>query len=212
MMPEPSDLELNKAAATAALTPAARHLHRAVLTAFVETGRAPTRADLARIADRSGIVAADALTELAERDVIAFDADGEIRAAYPFSPTPTAIRVSWDSDRAVHAMCAVDALGISAMLDRPVTIVAAEPGTNATVTVHVNRDEARWIPESAVVFAGTVNDRCCPSVDSTCGHINFFTSTEAATVWAAEHPEISGVVLNQTDALACGVAEFGSLM
>ncbi len=84
-MTEPSNLELNKAAATPALTSPARHLHRAVLTAFVETGRAPSEADLVRIAGRDGN-AADALTELAERDVVAFDADGEIRAAYPFSP------------------------------------------------------------------------------------------------------------------------------
>lgn len=204
--------ELNKAAATAALTAAARRLHLAVLTTFAETGRAPTRTELVRIADSQDIVATTALSELAERDVVAFDEHGEIRAAYPFSPTPTTIRVSWDDAHSVHAMCAVDALGMSAMLDQPVTIVAAEPATNATITVHVNRDEARWTPESAVVFAGTVNNRCCPSVDSTCGHINFFTSTEAATAWLADHPEVTGVVLNQTDSLACGVSEFGPLM
>ena len=64
--------------------------------------------------------------ELAGRDVIAFDADGEIRAAYPFSPTPTPIQVSWEGGPAAYAMCAIDALGISAMLGRPVTITAAE--------------------------------------------------------------------------------------
>lgn len=208
----PMAVELNKAVATAALSEAARHLHLAVLTAFVETGRAPTRAGLVHIGDRDGIAVSDALTELAERDVVAFDDAGEIRAAYPFSPIPTAIRVSWDDDRAVYAMCAVDALGISAMLDQPVTILATEPGSNATVTVHVDRDQARWIPESAVVFAGALNERCCPSVDSTCGQINFFSSVEAARTWAAGHPDVTGVVLNQADALAFGVAEFGALL
>lgn len=209
---EPAAVELNKATATAALSEAARHLHRAVLTAFAETGSAPTRADLVRIADRDGIAAADALTELAERDVVAFDDAGELRAAYPFSPNPTAIRVSWDGGPAVYAMCAVDALGISAMLDRAVTILATEPGSDATITVHVDRDQARWIPESAVVFAGAINERCCPSVDNTCGHINFFTSAEAARTWAADHPDVTGAVLNQTEALACGIAEFGALL
>lgn len=211
---EPSEqvnLELNKADATATLTAPARRLHLAVLEHFAETGQAPTRADLVRIAHDYGIDPDGALRELAERDVVAFDAGGEIRAAYPFSPTPTGIQVSWDGGPAVHSMCAVDALGISAMLDRPVTITAAEPGTDAAVTVHVERDKARWTPESAVVFAGTTG-QCCPSVDGTCGHINFFTSAEAASRWAADHPEVTGLVLNQTDALACGIAEFGALM
>lgn len=209
---DPAAPALNKAAATATLTVAARRLHLAVLTAFAETGRAPARAGLVRIADNHGIAATDALKELAERDVVVFDDDGEIRAAYPFSPTATAIRVSWDGDRAIYAMCAVDALGTSAMLDRPVTIIATEPGTEATITVHVDRDQAQWIPESAVVFAGAIDDRCCPSADSTCGHINFFSSAEAARAWALDHPDVTGVVLNQADALACGVAEFGALL
>jgi hypothetical protein len=32
-------------------------------------------------------------------------------------------------------MCAIDALGMSAMLSHPVTITAAEPGTGRTITV-----------------------------------------------------------------------------
>ncbi len=211
LMTEPANLELNKATATAALTAAARHLHLAVLTAFADTGRAPTRAELVRIAGDNGIDPSSALDELAERDVVAFDTAGEIRAAYPFSPTPTAIRVSWEGGVAVYAMCAVDALGMSAMLERPVTITAAEPGTDAVVTVHVDGDTARWTPESAVVFAGAT-DQCCPSVDGTCSHINFFTSADAARGWAADHPQVTGVLLDQADALACGVAEFGPLM
>lgn len=210
-MSEP-DLELNKASAAAALSPAARRLHRAVLTAFTDTGRAPTRADLHRLARDHGADPAPTLAELAERDVLAFDSAGEIRAAYPFSPTPTAYRVSWDGGPAVHAMCAVDALGVSAMLDRPVTVTATEPSTGAAVTVEVDRDSARWSPPSAVVFAGAAADACCPSVDRTCGHINLFTSAEAANAWAAAHPEVSGAVLDQAEALACGVAEFGPLL
>lgn len=210
-MTKPANLTLNKATATAALTTAARNLHLAVLTAFADTGRAPTRAELLRVAGDGAITADDALNELAERDVVAFDADGEIRAAYPFSPGPTDIQVRWDGGPDIYALCAVDALGMSAMLDRPATIIAAEPRTQAAVTVHVDGDTARWTPESAVVFAGATDD-CCPSIDGTCDHINFFTSVDAAHAWAADHPEVVGVVLNQTDALTCAVAEFGPLM
>ena len=120
--------------------------------------------------------------------MIAFGADGEIRAAYPFSPVPTPIQVRWAGGPLTYAMCAIDALGISAMLGRPVTIIAAEPGTGRIITVHANRDQARWDPRRAVVFAGETGDQGCLSVDRTCGYINFFTSARAARAWAGHRP------------------------
>lgn len=203
---------LDKAAATAALTTAARRVHLYVLRAFAETGRAPARAELVRVAADAGADPEAVLGELAERDVVAFDAAGEIRAAYPFSPAPTAIRVTWDGGPAVYAMCAVDALGMSAMLGRPVTITAAEPDTGVAVTVRADGDTASWTPDTAVVLACATADACCPSVDRTCGSINFFATAGAAGDWAARHPEVAGTVLGQQKALAEGVAQFGPLL
>src|SRR6266516_1292063 len=114
----------------------------------------------------------------------AFAQTGEIRAAYPFSPSPTPIRVSGEGGPVTYAMCAIDALGISAMLGRPVTITAAEPGTGRVITVHADGDHARWDPQGAVVFAGTTGDNCCHAADRTCGYINFFTTARAARTWA----------------------------
>ena len=204
--------ELNKGSAVAALTPPARQVHLAVLAAFAETSRPPARGELERTARAGGADPAAVLAELAERDVIAFDAGGEIRAAYPFSPTPTPIRVSWEGGPVAYAMCAIDALGISAMLGRPVTITAAEPGTGRTITVHADRDQARWNPPRAVVFAGTTGADCCHAADRTCGYINFFTSARAARAWARANPAITGEVLRRARALRRGVAEFGAFM
>ncbi|HLI37490.1 MAG TPA: alkylmercury lyase family protein [Streptosporangiaceae bacterium] len=204
--------DLGKCCSAAALSRPARQVHQAVLTAFAETGRAPARADLERLAASHGTSPAAVLTELADRDVVAFDARGEIRAAYPFSPYPTAIRVSWDGGPLAYAMCAIDALGISAMLGRPVTITAAEPGTGRVITVDVDGGQARWNPGSAVVFAGAAGDGSGPSADRTCGYINFFTSARAARTWAASNPAIPGKVLHQARALSSGVAEFGALL
>src|SRR5262252_10996481 len=146
----------------------ARQVHLAVMAAFAETGRAPARGELERTARAHGADPAAVLAELAARDVIAFGADGEIRAAYPFSPVPTAIQVSWAGGPLTYAMCAIDALGMSAMLGRPVAITAAEPGTGRIITVHTDRDQARWKPRSAVVFAGVTGDEGCSSADRTC--------------------------------------------
>jgi hypothetical protein len=109
-------------------------------------------------------------------------------------------------------MCAIDALGVSAMLGRPVTITAAEPGTGRVITVHADRDQARWDPRRAVVFAGATSGDCCHAADRSCGYINFFTSARAARTWAKANPAVTGRILGRAGALSAGVAEFGGFM
>ena len=211
-MTPPVALGLDKGCSARALTRPARRVHLTAMRAFAGTGRAPARGELEDAARAQGADPAAVLAELAARDVIVFGADGEIRAAYPFSPVPTPIQVRWAGGPLTYAMCAIDALGISAMLGRPVTITAAEPGTGRVITVHADRDEARWDPRRAVVFAGATGDQGCLSVDRTCGYINFFTSARAARAWVGHHPAITGAVMNQVQALREGVAEFGAFL
>ena len=152
------------------------------------------------------------LAELAGTDALAFTADGEIRAAYPFSAAATPIRVSWPGGPAAYAMCAIDALGMSAMLGRPVTIIAAEPGTGRVITVHADGDHARWNPSTTVVFAGCAGDAGRPSADGACRYINFFATARNARAWARRHREVTGRLLTQDAALRSGVAQFGTLL
>jgi hypothetical protein len=194
------------------VTAAARQVHLAVLAAFTVAGQPPSRDELQRIARAHGGDPGAVQAELAAADVIAFGTDGEIRAAYPFSAAPTDIQVTWTGGPLTYAMCAIDALGMSAMLGHPVTITAAEPGTGRIITIHADRDQARWNPRSAIVFAGATGDEGCPSADRTCGYINFFTSARAARAWARRHPEVTGTVMNRQRALHCGIAQFGTLM
>jgi hypothetical protein len=211
-MTQPAGPDLNKCCAAAALTRPARQVHLAVLAAFTVTGQPPPRDELERIARVHGGDLGAVLAELAAADVIAFGADGEIRAAYPFSPVPTPIQVRWAGGPLTYAMCAIDALGMSAMLSRPVTITAAEPGTGRIITVHADGGRARWEPQAAVVFAGAAGEPGCPSADRSCGHINFFTSARAARAWARRHTELAGTIMSRQGALHCGIAEFGTLM
>ena len=211
-MTQPAGPELNKCCAAAALSWPARQVHLAVLAAFTVAGQPPPRDELERIARVNGGDPGAALAEVAAADVIAFGADGEVRTAYPFSPVPTPIQVRWAGGPLTYAMCAIDALGMTAMLGRPVTIIAAEPGTGRIITVRTDRDQARWTPRSAIVFAGATGDQGCPSADRTCGYINFFTSARAARAWAQRHPEVTGAIMKRQGALHCGIAEFGTLM
>jgi hypothetical protein len=197
---------------TIPLTPQARQVHQRILAGFVETGRALRHRDLAHFALGHGIELGPVFTELGDLDMVVFDDRGEIRAAYPFSPSPTPIQVSWAGGPVVYAMCAIDALGMSAMLGRQVMITAAEPGTGHAVTVEVDRDRAQWSPGGAVVFVGSADSASCISADRSCGYINFFTSVRAAHSWADQHPDITGRTLAQARALRRGIAEFGTLM
>ena len=199
--------ELNSAMA---LTPAARQVQLAVLRTFVETGHGLSRHDLEHIA---GAESTGVLAELAQRDALAFDASGEIRAAYPFSPRPTWCQVTWEGGPVVHAMCAIDALGMSVMLDRRVVITASPPDGGPTVVVHVDHDQARWSPSTAVVYSAVAGpEGCAPAVDRSCAYRNFFATEQAARDWGASHPELTGEVLDQARALTFGITVFGTLM
>jgi len=183
-----------------------------VLAAFTATGQPPPAAEIERLIRAGGGDPQQVRAELTKADLLAFTAGGEIRAAYPFSPAPTTIRVRWDGGPDVHAMCAIDALGMSAMLGRPVTIIASEPDTSRAITVTVDAGQARWKPRTAVVFAGDTGDAGRPSADRCCGYISFFTSGRAARTWARRHPEITGTVLRRDGAIRMGVETFGALL
>ena len=190
----------------------ARQVHRAVLATFARTGQPPGRGELERLARAHGADPGAVLAELAESDVLAFAADGQIRAAYPFSPVATPIQVGWAGGPDAYAMCAIDALCMSAMLGRPVTITAAEPGTGRVITVRADGDQARWDPRTTVVFAGSAGDDGRPSADRSCGFVNFFATARNARAWARRHPEVTGRLLTQEAALRSGVAQFGALL
>lgn len=189
----------------------ARQVHQAVLVTFARTGLPPTHSELERLAGSLGASLEGLLAELAEADAIAFTSEGEIRAAYPFSPVRTAIEISWPDGPTAYAMCAIDALGMSAMLGHPVTITAAEPDTGRIITVHVDGDQASWHPRTAVVFAGSAGE-CRQAADRSCGHINFFTTDRAARSWARRHPEVIGRLLTRDGAVGIGIAEFGNML
>ena len=144
-----------------------RRLHRSLIDAVLATGSIPSVRELAdRLGTTEDAIRAE-LTTLAEADFLALDATGHVSCLYPISTTPTSHVVVIDGQQR-SAMCAIDALGIPAMLgqeldiagrcavcDRPIklrvgpgTIMAATP---AETMVVARRDEAE------PAFAA-----CCP--------------------------------------------------
>jgi hypothetical protein len=188
-----------------------RAVHQAVLRAFVHTGTAPGIADLVGASEPHS--ASVVLAELAAGDFLCLDRAGQITAAYPFSTLPTRHRVRIADNATVSSMCAIDALGISAMVGHPVVIESADPSTGEPVTVNVDGASSTWDPATAVVYVGRTGGECeGPSASVCCGYMNFFASRAAADAWAASHPQITGGVLSQDRALEVGIAIFGHLL
>lgn len=100
----------------------ARKVLGAILNGFVETGGpVPVSALGSQLADQHPDAVAEAIRELDEMDLIMIR-DGQVVLAYPFAGTRTAFQVVLPDGRERYAVCAVDALGVPALLAQPVSI------------------------------------------------------------------------------------------
>jgi Alkylmercury lyase len=188
-----------------------RAVHQAVLRAFAGTGRAPDPAVLEAVAAPLGASARAVLAALAAGDFLTLDEDGQVDAAYPFSARPTGIEVTLPAGVTVASMCAVDALGIAAMLGCDTVIGSADPVSGEPVRVAIASGTATWEPESAVVFYGARAGGGA-SAAVCCGYLRFFATRENAEAFASRHPEAPGRVLGQQEARALGEEIFGPLL
>jgi len=201
-----------------------RAVHQQVLRSFAIAGRPPAASDLNETAAWYGTTVAAVLGSLHTGDFLQLGADGQIRTAYPFSAVPTPHQVDLDGGLRVYAMCAIDALGIAAMIHAAVTITSADPHTGDPITITVQADgaTAAWQPPATVVFSGRHASRGCDTrgpvqvipaaADVSCGYVNFFSNAPSAAAWASDHPEATGEILDQPAALRLGTAIFGPLL
>ena len=116
-------------------------------------------------------------------------------------------------------LCAVDALGVPAMLGQPATVVSTDPVAGRTVSVEVpagdtaqaaDGDARRPVvdsPEAVVLLArfgtGPLASACCSVID-------FYADPPTAHS-TLEQGEMTGVVLPVHKAHALGVELFGRL-
>ena len=105
-----------------ALDPLARTALRTILQQFVASGGPVRVEELAALlpAHDPGEVY-EGIARLDEKDLIVVQ-EGQVIVAYPFAGAPTAFTVSLPDGRERYAVCAIDALGVPAMLGQPVTI------------------------------------------------------------------------------------------
>lgn len=159
---------------------------QAVLRGFARSGAAP---GAARLAAETGVdepAVAEVLRALRRRDLVVLDEGGTVvTAAYPFSARETGHRVRLDGLAAVHALCAIDALGMGAMLACDTAIESSCPECGAPIRV-ATRDKGRVLasatPGAAVVWAGIRYAGGCGAT-SGCTVKVFFCSDEHLAAW-----------------------------
>ncbi|MER6994406.1 alkylmercury lyase family protein [Streptomyces sp. NPDC000410] len=185
-----------------------RAVHQQILRHFAATGAAPDAQTLQPVAAGAGRDATEVLTELADEDFLTLDEAGNIRAAYPFSAAATRHRVRLGSGVEVWSMCAIDALGIPAMLGQDAVISSTDPVSGDPITVTSTTGAVRWEPASAVVFVGQ-RPGGGPAASACCDALNFFTDAANARAWTSRHPDVPGQVVDQPTAERIGRQTFG---
>lgn len=199
-------------AAFSGLPPDSASVHKAVLRLYAERGHPPVELDLAAL---TGLVEARvnvALRDLASRDLVVLDA-GRIVGAYPFTERDTGISVRCGGDP-VHAMCAVDALGTGAMLDRDSEIDASCVHCSAPISVTTRSGGTQLgeaLPDGAAVWVGIRKDEG-PAATSLCTVIRFACSRTHLERWRETQPPMTGHLLSIGDGLAVGRGIFGDLL
>ena len=204
-------LERQGRARVARLSPAERLFYLWILRGFATA--APPSAAATRVAAADfGLDHGQVLKRLADEDLVHVDSAGTPTVAYPFSANLRGHHVTINRKEEVQAMCAIDALGISPMLDLPVEVVSHDPVSGGEVRVHLRPgDQAKWRPEDAVVLAGSVV--CAgPSFQGCCDVLNFFETPANAHRYLREHPEATGMPISIPDAVGAGRAVFADVL
>lgn len=189
-------------------------IHGLILNGFAVSGRAPATS---RIAEAAGLTLDEAdsgLRRLAGRDLVVLDAAGQISGAYPFTDGPTEHLVEAGS-LSVGAMCAIDALGIGAMLERDTAVRSACRRCGLPLVIRTRRHGCQLDqvePKGIVVWSGHRYAAGC-AASSLCALQAFFCDDAHLEAWRANSRAAGqeGVRLSLAEALEVGVAIFAPM-
>ena len=149
-----------------ALDPLARAALRVILEQFIlGGGPLSVEAVTARFPEHKAASVADAIARLDEKDLILI-LDRQVMVAYPFASTPTAFTVVLQDRRERYAVCAIDALGVPAMLGAPVTIRSHCHHCREPFEIHVRPDGPIGSAEVMVWVGerGDIRQKACTSL------------------------------------------------
>ena len=153
----------------------------------------------------------DILKKLDEIDVIHLEESEKtkIEAAYPFSGYKTVhlIKFKKIEYKNIYSMCAVDALGISFMLDCDLLINSKCFHCNEDVDIEIEDNEIINLNPKNVVVWFDMEYSCCAAT-SLCKNINFFSSSHHFQEWQQDKQSRKGALLQIQEAFYLGKLYF----
>ena len=177
------------------------------------SGATPKLATLAVQSQIPPVEIQQILHRLSSMDLLVLDTRGDtILAAYPFSATPTPHQVRL-VNRKVFALCAIDALGIPAMLQEEATISSRCAHCGSPVEIQARPEQlTRRVPFETVVWFPISEDDCCHVAQSRCPNISFFCASHHLEAWCKVNGQADGIVLSLLEAFEAGREIFGLLL
>ncbi len=127
---------------------------RKVVVRLVAAGKEPDARALAEALGCSRAASGRLLDALVAKGFVVRDGrDGGIVAAYPLSVRPTRHRVTLANGQRVHALCAMDALGVSPLFQTPAEIESSCPHCQQAVRLEVQEGRVRAMdPSTAAIW------------------------------------------------------------
>lgn len=193
------------------LDPMEDSVWQVVLEGYADLGRAPS---VPEIASRMGI-SPDAtkgwLRRLRARDQIVLNEAGDsIIGAYPFTEQSTGHRIRL-GERALNAMCAIDALAVGAMYGRDIAIDSSCRHCGKAISITTRQRGLALesaLPAETVVWAGIAYANNCAAT-SLCRVLAFFCSDDHLETWReTDAPGARGIRLTLDEAMQVGKAIF----
>jgi mercuric reductase len=194
-------------------TPAEDAVRRTIVQLYGELGHAPTPEEIARRCCMPSRPLRALLDRLASRDLVVLEGE-RITGAYPLTDRPTEHQVGVEGQR-LHAMCAIDALGVGAMYATSTVIESRCCLCRAPIhitAVDRGRRLETVLPAAAVVFA-SIGYRGGRAATSLCTTIAFFCGDAHLCQWRSAQPlDGPGFRLSIEEVFAVGKAIFGPVL
>jgi len=160
-------------------------LYCKLINSYVQQGRTLTRQDVDELVGN----AEQALNNIVGSKLIVLDADGNPAGAYPFTSEEREHKVHVN-DVTVHCMCALDALAVSPMFNKP-TVIDSQCRVSGE-KVHIEQNGTEFSGGTLEVWFGinwgaAATDTVCAA--SLCMEMMFLANENVARDWLAESPD-----------------------
>jgi len=153
-----------------------------------------------RVAEAIGVSREEAIDILRESPGVELDDENNVAGCFGLALTPTPHHFQM-GDRELFTWCALDALFLPIVLNRPARVESSCAVTGKKVLIEVSPDAIQGVEPAGAVMAIIVpeaSEVCCDLRGAFCDKVHFFSSSGAAREWAAKRKGVT--ILSVDDA------------